>query len=631
MCGICGIIHSEETKVADRDILARMNNSLAHRGPDEEGYFLKGNVGLGMRRLSIIDVRGGHQPIYNEDKTVCVICNGEIYNHQELRENLEKQGHSFSTHSDVEVIVHLYEDLKEDFVHKLRGMFAIAIYDLKINKLFLVRDRLGIKPLYYTYQNGVFLFASELKAILKHPEVKKSISLTAISDYLTYLYIPVPGTVFEGIYKLPPAYVLILSKGNISLKQYWEVNYRKEKIYPEEYYIERLRDLLAESVKLHLMSEVPLGAFLSGGMDSSTVVALIAEAMSEPVKTFSVGFDVADFNELKYARLVAERFNTQHHEINLTADIINLLPKIAVQFDEPFADSSVIPTYLISQFAKQYVTVCLSGDGGDELFAGYGWTRRQKFIEDYKHLPLRTRNIIKNLFINHGYSPDRKNKFLDKFKRFVYDANLDLDKSFMRRITCFSEQMKKNLFKEHIYKQINEYDSISKILPYFEKSNINETNETIEKLLFIDTKLYLPDDGLCKVDRMSMMHSLEVRVPFLDHKVVEFAASMPFKYKMQGTVSKYILKKLMRNLLPRQVLKQRKLGFTIPVNSWFRKELKGYTADLLLAGGSKLSRFFDANFIAWLIREHAEGKQDFGYQIFSLLVLEMWLAENQEG
>jgi asparagine synthase (glutamine-hydrolysing) len=622
MCGICGIIYNDKSKCINKKILSEMNNSLIHRGPDEDGYFISNNVGLGMRRLSIIDVKGGHQPIYNEDKTICVICNGEIYNHQELRENLEKQGHNFFTHSDVEAIVHLYENFEEDFVHKLRGMFSIAIYDLKEDKLILARDRLGIKPLYYTYQNGAFLFGSELKAILSYPGLEKNISIASISDYLTYLYIPVPDTIFEGIYKLPPAYMLIFSQGSISLKQYWEINYRKEKINPEEYYIERLRDLLKESVRMHLMSEVPLGAFLSGGMDSSTVVALMSEVMDEPVKTFSVGFDVSDFNELKYAKLVAKRFNTDHHEINLSADIINLLPKIVAQFDEPFADSSSIPTYLISQFAKQYVTVCLSGDGGDELFAGYGWTRRQKFIEDYKRLPARVRNIIKNLLLGSNYLPDRKSKFLDKFKRFVYDADLDLDESYMRRVTCFSEGMKKLLFKKQFFEKVKNYNSSTSIEPYFEFGNIRNS---LEKLLFVDTKLFLPDDCLCKVDRMSMLHSLEVRVPFLDHKVVEFVATVPFRYKMRGFTSKYILKKIMKDSLPPQVLRQRKLGFTIPLSSWFRGKLGSFINEILLSSNAGANQLFNREYIIWLLNEHISGKQDFGYQIYTLLVLEIWL------
>lgn len=620
MCGICGIVYNNEDKLVEKDILNKMNASLIHRGPDEDGYFIKGNVGLGIRRLSIIDVKGGHQPIYNENKTICVICNGEIYNYLELREDLKKHGHSFSTNSDVEVIVHLYEEDPENFMHKLRGMFAVAIYDSNKDSLILIRDRLGIKPLYYTYQKGVFLFASELKAILKYPGLEKEISLEALSDYLTYLYIPAPETIFESIYKLPPAHILTFSNGDIALRQYWEVDYQKQKENVEQYYIERLGDLLRESVRMHLMSEVPLGAFLSGGMDSSTIVALMSRVAGERVKTFSVGFDVPGFNELVYAEAVAKRFGTEHYQINLAPDIVNLLPKIVSHFDEPFADSSAIPTYLISEFAKTKVTVCLSGDGGDELFAGYGWTRRQKFIEDYNRLPKILRQKINRLFLGNDYLPDFNRSSLGKLKRFFYDAGLPVEQSFMRRKTCFSEEMKRCLFRKDIYEKIKHHNSINRISPYFKKQNIGD----LEKLLFADTKSYLPEDCLRKVDMMSMMHSLEVRVPFLDHKVVEFVVSMPFKYKMRRSISKYILKKSMRGILPKEILKQRKLGFSIPLNLWFRSTLKGTIDDFLLAGDSGLDNYFDSRYIKNLISEHINGRQDFGNQIFSLLILELW-------
>jgi asparagine synthase (glutamine-hydrolysing) len=602
-----------------------MNDALVHRGPDDEGYFIRGNAGLAMKRLSIIDLKGGHQPIYNETKSACVVCNGEIYNHREIRSKLEKKGHRFATQSDVEVIIHLYEDLEEGFVQELRGMFTVAIWDSNSNKLILARDRLGIKPLYYTPQNNTFLFASELKAILQHPGIEKELSFEALSDYLTFLYIPAPKTIFNDIFKLPPAHTLVLTNGNIEIKQYWELNYHKDKKYTQRYYAERLEELLTESIKMHLMSDVPLGAFLSGGMDSSTIVALMAKCTRGPVKTFSVGFDTADFNELQYAKIVAERFGTEHHEMNLKPDIINMLPRITGYFDEPFADSSAIPTYLISEFARRNVTVCLSGDGGDELFAGYGWTRRQKFINDYNRLPKIPRNFIKRLFLNKTYAPTQSGKMSDKLRRFLHDANLTLPDSFMRRKTCFSSKMQENLLKDEIYRKISGYNSASVILPYLMDSGIKND---IEKLLFADTKVYLPDDGLCKVDRMSMMNSLEVRVPFLDHKVVEFAASIPMEYKMRGRTSKYILKQVMRKYLPQEILKQRKLGFTIPLNSWFRGKLKGFAQETLLDQKTKLSRIFNHECLKKIINEHAQNRQNFGSQIYALLVLELWLDQN---
>jgi asparagine synthase (glutamine-hydrolysing) len=621
MCGICGIVYSDGAKEVGAGILRQMTGSLCHRGPDDEGQYINGNVGLGMRRLSIIDLKTGHQPIFNENKTVCLVCNGEIYNYRELRKELEAQGHQFSSNCDVEVIIHLYEEFGEDFVHRLRGMFGLAIYDISKDSLILIRDRIGIKPLYYTYQNGKFIFASEIKAILRHPDVGMEISTQALSDYLTYLYIPGPGTIFEDIYKLPPAHILTFKAGNLSMRQYWELDYKKNRIRSQEYYIEGLRDLLIESVRMHLVSDVPLGAFLSGGIDSSTIVALMSEIMKEPVRTFSVGFDVAGFNELKHARLIADKFSTEHYEISLKPDIIDILPRLVGQLDEPFADSSIIPTFLICEFARQKVKVCLAGDGGDELFAGYGWTRRQKFINDFNRLPRLLRTGLKLVMLGKDYSPDLKNSVLDKIKRFIYDSGLSLENSFMRRKTCFSEELKMAMLKGEFYSQLKGYKSFAKILPYF-----NNDFSGMEKLLFFDTKSFLPDDGLLKVDTMSMLNSFEVRVPFLDHKVVEFAATIPFKYKIRGSESKYIVKKMMKHTLPTEVLRQRKLGFTIPLNSWFRDGLRGYAEKLLLDPGAKIHSFFNHGIVRWLINEHIASRQDFGPQIFSLLVLELWLS-----
>lgn len=625
MCGICGVI-KQENKPVDREFLKKITGAIVHRGPDEDGYFLFNNVGMGIRRLSIIDVLGGHQPIHNEENSIVVICNGEIYNYIELKDRLVKQGHIFKTNSDVEVIVHLYEDKGEDFVDELRGMFAVAIYDLNKKKLVLARDRLGIKPLFYYFKNGLFLFGSEIKAIKQYPGMQNHVSLTAVSDYLTYLYVPGPDTIFEDIYKLPPACLLIFEKDKINIKQYWELDYRKNKRQDEAYYVENLRSLLTETIRMHLMSEVPLGAFLSGGMDSSAIVALMSEVSGQAIKTFSVGFNAKGFDELEYARLVAKEFGTEHHEINLDPDIIKLLPALVAHFDEPFADSSLIPTYLISEFARKKVTVCLSGDGGDELFAGYSWTRRQKFINDYKNLPRIAREIIKRILLSQDYQPDRRNTLLDKIARFVYDSELSLEDSFLRRRTCFSQKMKSSLFTENILGSLGSYQSASRILGLFSKNFIDND---IEKLLFVDTKTYLPDDCLCKVDMMSMKNSLEVRVPFLDHKVVEFVSSIPLEFKLKGRISKYVLKKTLKGVLPQQILKQRKLGFTIPLNSWFRSQLKNNAKEILLANDSNSRSFFSMPFVEWMLKEHFENRQDFGAQIFALLVFKLWLRKQE--
>jgi len=625
MCGICGIKYTSLDKKVNDDLLKSMNKTLVHRGPDDEGFFVDNNIGLAMRRLSIIDLETGHQPIHNENKTIWVVQNGEIYNYMELRRNLIKQGHKFYTKSDTEIIVHLYEEYGEDFVQYLRGMFAIAIWDRSEDKLLIVRDRIGIKPLYYYFRNGVFLFSSEIKTLLKHPQFEGQIRIDALSDYLTYLYIPAPKTIYSDIYKLLPGHMLILNSGNMKIKKYWELNYDKGKIESFGYYKEKLEFLLKDSVKKHLISDVPLGAFLSGGVDSSAIVALMSEISDKPVRTFSVGFDVGSHNELKFAKLAAERFNTNHEEIYLKPDIISILPKIASHFDEPFADSSAIPTYLISEFARECVKVVLAGDGGDELFAGYLWTRRQKFIQDYNKLPKSIRKSIKKIFIGDNYFSDRSGKILNKLRRFIYDVNLPLEESFLRRATCFSEKMKRGLFRNDYSDILKNYNYSDVLLAYFKMDN----SDDMEKLLFIDTKMYLPDDGLKKVDMMSLFNSLEVRVPLLDHKVVEFVASIPFEYKMKGRESKYIVKEIMKNKLPREILKQRKLGFTIPVHEWFRNELKSFAIEKLLSNNSKIGKFFKKGYVNWIINKHISGKQDLGYQIYSLLFLELWLEGHE--
>jgi len=626
MCGICGIIYSNKDERVEKDLLRAMNDTLAHRGPDDEGFFVDNNIGLAMKRLSIIDLETGHQPVHNEDETIWVIQNGEIYNYLELREDLIKKGHKFYTKSDTEVIIHLYEDFGEDFVHKLQGMFAIALWDKNRDKLLIVRDRIGIKPLYYYLKNGVFLFASEIKVLLKHPQIEGQIRIDALSDYLTYLYIPAPKTIYKNIYKLLPGHMIILKNGVININRYWELNYKKGEVKPFEYYKEKLEFLLKDSVKKHLISDVPLGVFLSGGVDSSTIVAIMKEVSNKQIRTFSVGFDVGSHNELKFAKLVSERFNTKHEEIYLKPDIISILPKIAGHFDEPFADSSTIPTYLISKFAREYVKVVLAGDGGDELFAGYSWTRRQKFIQDYNRLPDSLRKSIRKILLGKNYSPDRSGKITNKLRRFVYDANLPLEESFLRRATCFSEKMKKELFKNDFSDVLRDYDSSDNIRLYF---NMNNCEDDLEKLLFIDTKMYLPDDGLKKVDMMSMFNSLEIRVPLLDHKVVEFTASIPFEYKMKGRKSKYIVKEIMKNRLPNDILKQRKLGFTIPVHKWFRDELKSFAKEKLLSNNSKIGNFLEKSYVNWIINTHISGEQDLGYQIYSLLFLELWLEGHE--
>lgn len=644
MCGIVGIVHPEGKGAVAPETLRAMNSSLTHRGPDDEGYWLNQTVGFAMRRLSIIDLEGGHQPISNEDGKIWTVFNGEIYNYLELREELILKGHRFKSSSDTEVIVHLYEEKGEDFVQSLRGMFAIALWDARDHKLLLYRDRVGIKPLHYWLKNGTLTFASEIKALLEYPEVGREISLGALNDYLSYLYIPTPRTIYREIQKLPAGHFLRYLNGQIKIERYWDFTYREGPKIREEEWVEKLREALSEAVKLHLVSDVPVGAFLSGGIDSSTVVAWMSRLGSIPVRTYSMGFSAgggpakifggrdSHFNELPYAREIARRFRTEHHEETVEVDAFQLLPKIISGFDEPFADASAIPTSLVSEFARREVKVVLSGDGGDELFAGYLWTRKEAWLEMYRGLPAGLRKALGSFILGDGYRPVRETGFWDSVRRFVYDASLPPLESFGRRSMSFQPWMKEDLFQPWVRDGLwreGEDDSLWRIRSFYGQEN---ASSVMDKLLYLDSKVYLPDDCLTKVDRMSMMHSLEVRVPLLDHKLIELVSSIPFAMKLRGRTTKYLLKKAVKGFLPPRVLKQRKQGFQVPLGRWFQEELSMVARKLLLEN-SRSRRFFRPAYVEWLLNEHREGKQRFGNQLYALVVFELWyrLAEETGG
>ncbi len=621
MCGIVGIVHSKESESVDTSLLRSMNASLKHRGPDDEGYWIQGNVGLAMRRLSIIDLEGGHQPISNEEGNIWTVFNGEIYNFLELREELIQKGHRFKTRSDTETIVHLYEEEGEAFVERLRGMFAMAVWDNRSQKLLLYRDRVGIKPLHYWSRNGTLVFASEIKAILEVPEVGQEISASALSDYLSFLYIPAPQTIYREIFKLPPGHLLRCQGGELKISSYWDFSYREEHGLRESDWIERLREKLDESVRSHLVSDVPVGAFLSGGTDSSSVVAWMSRRRAEPVRTYSIGFSDDRLNELGYAGEVARYFGTDHHEKMVEVDAFELLPKIISGFDEPFADSSALPTYLVSEFAREEVKVALSGDGGDELFAGYLWTRKEAWLEQYRRVPLALRNRIESLILREGYEPLREMSAWSSLQRFFFDARLHPSESFARRSMSFQPWMKADLFQPWVREELGGEESLKLVRSYFERG---AAQTVMEKLLYLDSKIYLPDDLLTKVDRMSMAHSLEVRVPLLDHELIELVATIPFSLKLRGKTTKYILKQAMKGLVPPRVLKQRKQGFSIPIQRWFREELADFSEELLLQEKSAGRRFFQADYLKWLLDEHRHGRQRFGTQLYALVVFELW-------
>ena len=618
MCGIVGLIQPTRLDKEAPGLLDRMNARITHRGPDEGGKYILGGVGLAMRRLKIIDLEGGRQPITNENGDVWTVFNGEIYNFKELRRELEKKGHVFRTKTDTEVIVHLYEEEGEGFVHRLRGMFAIALWDERVKKLLLVRDRLGIKPLHYWTQGGTLAFASEIKSLLEIPQVSREISLESVYDYLSFLYVPGASTIYRDIRRLPPAHFLRWQEGRIDIRRYWDMHFDAQQGMNENRWAEELRAVLEESVRLHAVSDVPLGAFLSGGVDSSSVTALLARALGKPIQTYSIGFDDEKFNELPFARLVAQRYGTEHHEEILGPRIFEQLPEILTGFDEPFADSSALPTYLVSRFARGGVTVALSGDGGDELFAGYLWTRKEKWLEQYRILPRFLRAALERVFLTRDYKPLREEGVLAGLQRFLFDGSRSPMESFSRRARCFQPWMLDQLFTAEVSAQMR-------------SRNILETKwsqtgalSVMDHLLYLDSTVYLPDDLLTKVDRMSMAHSLEVRVPLLDHKLVELAARMPFGLKLKGKTTKYILKKSMRDLLPPEILKQRKHGFSVPLQKWFRGELYAEAEKILVKEPTITKKYFRPEAVRNMLEAHRAGRQRYGSQIYALFALETW-------
>jgi asparagine synthase (glutamine-hydrolysing) len=589
---------------------------MRHRGPDDQGTYCQGQIGLGVRRLSIIGVTTGHMPIHNEDSSVWVAFNGEIYNYQTLRARLESRGHRFYTTSDTEVIVHLYEEHGADFVEHLRGMFAIALWDAKCRRLVLARDRLGIKPLYFWSQGGRVVFGSELKCLLQAPGPKPAINLQAINHYLSLGYVPDPETIFGGVKKLAPGHLAVIESNKLEVRKYWDLPWPEESNTPsEEECCERLRELLTESVKIRLMSEVPLGAMLSGGLDSSTVVGLMSRLMDRPVKTFSIGFEEEDFSELTHARRVAEHFKTEHHELVVKPQAVEMAERLMGFFDEPFGDPSAIPTYLVSQLARGSVTVALSGDGGDEVFAGYerySEARRQQ-VFDWIPRPLR-RHVLLPL--------SRALPYAAYGKRYL--RRVALDDGLARYLDCtvIPDATKEHLVSADFRAQVARLDSQSD--SHLTISNGHRGGMLLDKILHHDTLTELPGDILTKVDRMSMAHSLEVRVPLLDHVLVEYVSRLPMSYKLRGQTGKYIFKKAFGNLLPPETLNRSKMGFAIPLRHWFARDLYDFLRDVLLDSRAVQRGYFQPAFLQTLMGEHARGRRDHSYMLWSLMALELW-------
>jgi asparagine synthase (glutamine-hydrolysing) len=617
MCGIAGIV-SELPGGIEAETIHRMCQAIVHRGPDDEGIFVKHGVGLGMRRLSVIDLAGGHQPIFNEDRTVWIVFNGEIYNFPELRPELEKQGHHFYTNTDTEMIVHLYEQYGPDCVQKLRGMFAFALYDERHGRLLIARDRLGKKPLHYALSKGRLFFGSEIKAILAVAPELASIDYQGLLQYLYFGYIPEPLTALSPIRKLPAGHLLIFEKGEVCVRQYWDVpEYNSHQPRSEEECLEEMEYRLAEAVRIRLISDVPLGALLSGGTDSSTVVALMTRASSGPVKTFSIGFRNADFDETHYARIVAKHFGTDHHELILEPDVVETVQELTSSLEEPFGDSSMLPTYYVSRLARRHVTVALAGDGGDELFAGYdryrvhfdrqmfervpGWARRLYREQVYPRLP----RDMRGRKFSYNVSLPWRERYID---------GISFVPAFERDMPLLSDDFRAILDQGE--------DPQNVLRAYFDRA---PARDPLSQMLYVDTKSYLVDDILTKVDRMSMLNSLEVRAPILDHLFVEWAASLSFDWKLRGGRQKYILRKLAQRVgVPKEVLYRKKQGFALPLVHWIRHELKELVLSVLLDPGTLQRGYFDARGVRQLLDEHFRGRRDHSGRIWRLLIFELW-------
>jgi asparagine synthase (glutamine-hydrolysing) len=627
MCGICGVVSLGPNPLPPDSLstVKSMCQAIVHRGPDDEGYYNDERVALGMRRLSIIDLVTGHQPISNEDRTVWTVYNGEIFNFPELRQELEAQGHHFSTRADTEVIVHLYEEAGEDFVHKLNGMFAIALWDTKRRKLVLVRDRLGIKPLHLLEWKGRLYFASEIKALLR-TGFSREMDLGALSQFFTFEYIPAPRTIFKGIRKLLPGHLAVAAKGQVETRKYWDVRYATQEgaaaARSEEAWAEEIYQRLKGAVRRRLISDVPLGMFLSGGIDSSAVTALMAETSSGPVKSFSIGFKEKSFDELPWARLVAERFRTEHTEFVVGPDQVReLVPVLAGCLDEPLADASCIPTYIISKLARRHVTVALAGEGGDELFGGYDTHKAFRLARLYRRVPAFVRRGLVRPVVSRLPASAKRLSFEFKAKKFISGIEHRPEIANILWWGAYTPEEKARLFSADVRAVLAGENLFGPVESWLATA---PPGDTLDRICYLDLKLYLQDDLLVKADRMSMANSLEIRTPFLDYTFVEFAATIPPALKLKGLRSKYILKKMLRRLLPPEILTKKKIGFDIPLGDWMQTALKDYTLDMLSAANLKRHGLFDPAYVQHLLREHLRGRHNHRQLLWPLVIFQSW-------
>jgi asparagine synthase (glutamine-hydrolysing) len=615
VCGICGKVNVDVERPVSVAEVELMRDTMIRRGPDAGGVYTDRHVGLGHRRLSIIDLAASAQPMSNEDRTVWITYNGEIYNFLELRKELVARGHHFRTSGDTEVIVHLYEEFGADCVTRLRGMFAFAIWDARTDTLLLARDRIGVKPLYYTLNSQAFLFGSELKAITadRHFQAVREIDAQAVHSYLSFLSVPDPACIYRGVHKLPAGHTLTLRKGTLTLRRYWDVEFREQEGIDSREWEERLLELMMESVRIRLVADVPLGAFLSGGIDSSTVVALMARIMDRPVKTFSIGFSEAAFDEASDARRVAAHLGTDHTEFILSPkEARHIVPSLIEHFDEPFADASAVPTYYVSKLAREQVTVALSGDGGDELFGGYPWRQVRPWYQRHlSRLPQPVRTGIQRMTaaLPPGVRGTNYLRRIDiPYERYILDA-----------MAVFDEADRGDLYSAGFADTVRHVDAYQHHLPNLARPGGRGWEA---RMMEYDLKTYLPNDVLTKVDRMSMRASLEAREPLLDHHLVEFAATVPTRLKIRGGVGKHILKKVMAPYLPAEVLQKRKQGFSVPLGAWLRTELKADILDTLRGGNAH--GFFSHRAVNRLTDAFFRGDDTHDYQVWTLYAFELW-------
>jgi asparagine synthase (glutamine-hydrolysing) len=615
MCGICGLVTTDASERIDPATIIGMRDVLRHRGPDDAGVYTGGGIGLGHRRLSIIDLSAaGHQPMSSNDGSRWIVFNGEVYNYLELRREHLGSAYRFASSSDTEVILHMYDAFGEDCVKYFNGMFAFAIWDVRERRLFLARDRVGVKPLYYTQQQDTFLFASEIKALLQHDKVRVEIDPTAVDDFMTFGYVQSPRTIFKGIYRLPEGHTLTWQDGRTSIRQYWDLTFQPDEATPLSEQCEELVALLDDSLRLRMRSDVPLGVLLSGGVDSSAVTALLSRSVGQ-VKTFSIGYDAgSDFNELSYAKQIAQQFGTDHYDLILEPrSFEGFIPKFVYHMDEPVTEGAAISLYFICELTARHVKVVLSGEGSDELFAGYPIYHYMRLIEAYRQLPSALREYaLAPLLRAVTRSP--------KIDKYLYLSTQPLERRYLG-VHLYDDRAQSQLYSSEFRARLGTFDSRQTLLDLHKQV---ASADVLSRLLYVDTKTWLPNDILIKADRMSMATSIELREPFLDYRLIEFAARVPSRYKIRNGKTKYILKEALKGVLPHNILHRPKMGFPTPLAKMFRGDLYTYVRDVLLDPRSAGRGYFDRGVVATLIEEHLSGRVDHHSILWRLLILEEW-------